>query len=108
MEMSLMAKNLPVEERKLKCVNGIDVQTIFEIEIEAIKNSYIATSLVIQILDLSTIRNHNPPPLAPFNRLVMYHLTILMKNKTIANIIPRSSNILEVILSVTMIYKRYI
>jgi hypothetical protein len=60
-----MAQRLQAAEEKLKRAKGTDTQTIFETEMEAIRNFHTATPPRGVTPDIPGGGNQNPPPPAP-------------------------------------------
>jgi hypothetical protein len=60
-----MAKRLQAAEEKLKRAKGTDAQTIFDNEMEAIRNFHIVTPPRENTPGILTVGNQNPPPIPP-------------------------------------------
>jgi hypothetical protein len=60
-----MAKRLQAAEETLKPAKGIDALTIFDTEMEAIRNFHIIIPRRENTPGIPTIRNQNPPPVPP-------------------------------------------
>jgi hypothetical protein len=60
-----MAKCLHAAEQKLKRAKYTDRQTIFDTEIEAIRNFHIITPPREKSLGIQMVGNQNPPPIPP-------------------------------------------
>jgi hypothetical protein len=60
-----MAKRLQTREAKLKRAKGTDAQTIFDTEMEAIRNFHIITPPWENTPGIPIVGNQNPPPIPP-------------------------------------------
>jgi hypothetical protein len=60
-----MAKHLQAAEEKLKRAKGTGAQTIFDTEMESIRNFHIVTPPGENTPGLPKVGNPNPPPIPP-------------------------------------------
>jgi hypothetical protein len=60
-----MANCLQTVEQQLKQAKGTDAQTIFDTEIDAIRNFHIVTPPRQNTPGIPTVENQHPPPIAP-------------------------------------------
>jgi hypothetical protein len=62
---ALMSERLQAAEERLKRAKGTDAQTIFDTEMEAIRNFHIITPSGENTPGIPTVGNQNPPPIPP-------------------------------------------